>query len=63
VTKESSDYASAPVYFDACRAWYGGLSWKERGIVAWVISVFTDRAEVAAEQIADSLPPAPRCPL
>jgi hypothetical protein len=62
VIKASTDYVSAPSYFDACRAWYDGLSWEDRGIVALVISTYTDRNEIVAERIAADLRPAPRCP-
>jgi hypothetical protein len=62
VIKASTDYVSAPLYFDACRAWYEGLSWKHRGIVALVISAYTGGDEIVAERIAADLPPAPRCP-
>jgi hypothetical protein len=62
VTKASSDYASAPVYLDACRTWHDRLSWQQRETVALAISAYTDRGEIVAERIAASLPPAPRCP-
>jgi hypothetical protein len=63
VITASADYISAPLYFDACRAWYDRLSRKHRGIVALVISAYTDRDGVVAERIAADLPAAPRCPL
>jgi (2Fe-2S) ferredoxin len=62
VITASADYISAPLYFDACRAWYDRLSWEDRGIVALVINAYTDGGEIVAERIAADLPPAPRCP-
>ena len=62
VITTSADYASAPFYFDECRRWYDCLSWEDRGIVALVISAYTDRNEIVAERIAADLPPAPRRP-
>lgn len=62
VIKASADYVRAPFYFDACRAWYDSLSWEHRGIVAMVISAYTDGDRIVAERIAADLPPAPRCP-
>jgi hypothetical protein len=62
VIKASTDYVSAPSYFDACRAWYDRLSWEHRGIVALVISAYTDGDEIVAERLAADLPSAPRRP-
>jgi hypothetical protein len=59
VIKASTDYVSAPSYFDACRAWYDGLSWEHRGIVALVINAYTDGGEIVAERIAVGPAPGP----
>jgi hypothetical protein len=60
---KDADYAKAPLYYDACWAWYQSLSPEHRETVSRVIDAeaFSDR-EIVAERFAASLPPAPRCP-
>jgi len=45
--------------FDACWEWYGKLSADDQELVATIADV----TAAAAEGMAASLPPAPRCPL
>jgi hypothetical protein len=49
-------------YFDACCAWFLGLSREHRETVASVINAHTHNHKLVAERIAASLPAAPRCP-
>jgi hypothetical protein len=60
---KDADYAKAPLYYDACWAWYQSLTPEQREIVSQVIDAdaFSDR-ELVAKRIAAGLPSAPRCP-
>jgi len=61
--KRSAEYAKAPMYFDMCLKWYQGLSADDHETVLTLADVMASAHKAAAESIAASLPPAPRCPL
>jgi hypothetical protein len=61
--KQVAGYVSAPHYFSACRKWYDSLSCEQRETVSRIVEAYTCWGKIAAARIADSLPPAPRCPL
>jgi hypothetical protein len=61
--KQVASCVTAPHYFNACRKWHEGLSCEQRETVLRVVEAYTCWGEKAAARIADSLPPAPRCPL
>jgi hypothetical protein len=61
--KRSAEYVRAPMYFDACLEWYERLSDGDHETVLTLADVMGSAHKGAAESIAASLPPAPRCPL
>ncbi len=61
--KRGADYQRAPMYFDACLAWHQQLSADQQETVLTLADVVGSAHKGAAESIASSLPPAPRCPL
>ena len=61
--KHSAEYARAPMYFDACLQWYQDLSADDHETVLTLADVMGSAHKDAAESIAASLPPAPRCTL
>ena len=64
--KGSDEYRRAPMYFDACHAWFDGLSLDAAELVGTVHEIYvTPRygGEKVALDYAQDLPPAPRCPL
>jgi len=64
--KRSDEYRRAPMYFDACRAWFDGLSLDKAELAATVHEIYvTPRygGEKVALDYAQDLPTAPRNPL
>jgi hypothetical protein len=66
--KGSEGYDRAPMYFDACREWYQGLTLDQVELVSTVVTIYTASphaygGEPVALDHAQGLPPAPRCPL
>jgi hypothetical protein len=61
--RRGPDYQRAPMYFDACYEWHRGLSADDLETVLTLADVMASAHKGAAESIAASLPPAPRCPL
>jgi hypothetical protein len=61
--KQIAGYVTAHHYVDACRQWHEGLSCEQRETVSRVMEAYTCWGRIAAERVAASLPPAPRCPL
>ncbi len=61
--KRSTDYQREPMYFDACYEWHRGLSADDLETVLTLADVVGSAHKKAAEGMAASLPPAPRCPL
>jgi hypothetical protein len=61
--RSSKDYGRAPMYFDACLAWHEALSADDKETVLTLADVMARAHKGAAEGMAASLPPAPRCPL
>jgi hypothetical protein len=57
------DYTRAPMYFDACWDWYQGLSADDKETCLTLADAVASAHKDAAESMAESLPPAPRCPL
>ena len=51
------------MYFDACLAWHEKLSADDKETVLTLAGVMASAHKEAAEGMAASLPPAPRCPL
>jgi len=64
--KGSDEYRRAPMYYDACRAWFDGLSLDAAELAGTVHEIYvTPRYgdEKVALDYAQDLPPAPRNPL
>jgi len=61
--KRSGTYGTAPMYFDACLEWHERLSADDQELVRTLADVVAGPHKAAAESMAASLPPAPRCPL
>ncbi len=53
----------APIYYDICLEWHERLSVDDQETCLTLIDVIASAHKGAAESIAASLPPAPRCPL
>jgi hypothetical protein len=60
---KGSTYNRAPMYFDACREWHEKLSEDDQETCRTLVDVMASAHKGAAEGMAASLPPAPRCPL
>jgi hypothetical protein len=61
--RHSAEYKRSPMYFDGCLAWYERLSADDKETCLTLVVVMARAHKGAAESIAASLPPAPRCPL
>jgi hypothetical protein len=61
--KDTITYATAPMYFDACLAWHQRLSADNQEACLTLADIVGSAHKGAAESIAASLPPAPRCQL
>jgi hypothetical protein len=61
--KHTDTYGRAPMYFEMCWEWYQRLSPEDQDAVATIADVMAGAHKDAAEGMAASLPPAPRCPL
>jgi hypothetical protein len=61
--KGSTVYQKAPMYFDGCLQWHERLSANDKRTCLTLADVVASAHRDAAESIAASLPPAPRCPL
>jgi hypothetical protein len=61
--KQSREYRIAPIYFDMLVEWYEKLSAEDKELVLTLADVVGSAHKDAAEGMAASLPPAPRCPL
>jgi hypothetical protein len=57
------DDAARHPYFDACVRWFKSLSPDDKEIVLTVIDAVAGPHTDAAESIAATLPPAPKCPI
>jgi hypothetical protein len=51
------------MYYDVCRQWFEALSEDDKETCRTLAHMITGPHMAAAESIAASLPPAPRCPL
>jgi hypothetical protein len=61
--KQSREYQIAPIYFDMLVEWHEKLSAEDKELVLTIADVMASAHKGAAESIAASLPPAPRCQL
>ena len=61
--KHSDPYDRAPMYFEACLVWHERLSANDQETCRTLADVTASAHNGAAESMAASLPPAPRCPL
>jgi hypothetical protein len=61
--KPNEPYDRAPMYFDACLEWHERLSADDKELILTLADVMGSAHKAAAEGMAASLPPAPRCPL
>jgi hypothetical protein len=61
--KHGAAYGVAPMYFDACLEWHQALSADDQETVLTLADVMGSAHKGAAESMAASLPPAPRCPI
>jgi hypothetical protein len=62
-SKDSAAYGIAPMYFDACLQWHEALSADDQELCRTLADAIGSAHKGAAESMAASLPPAPRCPL
>jgi hypothetical protein len=60
--KKSREYRIAPIYFDMLVEWHEKLSADDKELVLTLADVVGSAHKDAAEGMAASLPPAPRCP-
>jgi hypothetical protein len=61
--RNSAEYRRAPIYYDLCLEWHERLSADDQETCLTLVDVIASAHKGAAESIAASLPPAPRCPL
>jgi hypothetical protein len=61
--KQSREYQIAPIYFDMVVEWHEKLSAEDKELLLTLADVMGSAHKGAAESMAASLPPAPRCPL
>jgi len=61
--KDSAEYQRAPIYYDLLAQWHKRLSADDKELVLTLADIFGSAHRDAAESVAASLPPAPRCPL
>ena len=61
--KRGAECDRAPIYFDGCWEWFQRLSAEDQDLVLTLADVMASAHKDAAEGMAASLPPAPRCPL
>jgi hypothetical protein len=61
--KDSAEYRRAPIYYDLLAQWHERLSADDKELVLTLADVMGSAHKDAAESMAASLPPAPRCPL
>jgi hypothetical protein len=61
--KASAEYRRAPIYYDLYLEWHERLSADDQETCCTLAYVVGSPHRDAAETIAASLPPAPRCPL
>ena len=52
-----------PEYWDACAAWFAGLSDQDKSIARAAADAYRNGYQMRAKQIAAALPPSPRLPL
>jgi len=50
-------------YWDACAAWFAGLSEQDKSVAKAAADVYRNGYQMRAKQIAAALPAAPRYPL
>jgi hypothetical protein len=61
--KHTDTYGLAPMYFEMCWEWHEQLSPDQQETCLTLADVMASAHKGAAESMAASLPPAPRCPL
>lgn len=61
--KDSPEYQRAPIYYDLLTQWHERLSADDKELVLTLADVMASAHKDAAENMAASLPPAPRNPL
>lgn len=61
-TWAESDYISEKPYYDACIAWWDGMSPEQQAIGVAVLDAYSAEHPEKAEKIAALLPAAPKCP-
>jgi hypothetical protein len=61
--RDSTEYRRAALYYDACSQWFDSLPEDNQETCRTLVDVVASAHKGAAENIAASLPPAPRCPL
>jgi hypothetical protein len=61
--KASREYQMAPIYFDLLVEWHEKRSADDQETCVTLADVMASAHKGAAEDMAASLPPAPRCPL
>jgi hypothetical protein len=61
--RRSAEYQRAAIYYDLCAEWHDRLSADDKETCLTLTDVMASAHKGAAEGMAASLPPAPRCPL
>ena len=61
--KGNPEYQRAPMYYDLLTKWHERLSGDDKELVLTLADVMASAHKDAAEDMAASLPAAPRCPL
>jgi hypothetical protein len=62
-SRRSAEYQRGPMYYDLCAEWHDRLSPDDQELCLTHADVMASAHKDAAEGMAASLPPAPRCPL
>lgn len=61
-TWAESDYLAQKTYYDACIAWWDGMTPEQQAAGLAVLDAYKFDAPEASERIAAALPAAPVCP-
>ena len=61
--RDSAEFKRHALYYDAVNVWFERLSENDKELCRTLADVMAGPHKAAAEGMAASLPPAPRCPL
>jgi hypothetical protein len=60
--RDTAEYRRMPLYYDAVAEWFGRLSADDQELCRTLADVMAGPHKASADNMAASLPPAPRCP-